>query len=249
MLQLPQAENKVKLVHIGKFTKAQIAEIARGGEVKTRRTRKSKRDPIVGHVERFKLHLERRAPIKEALDAIEALLDRQGALMPRLYIGEAEDRYILTSTEGFTHENQIKREVRETRKCFRKRIQDLQKIIKSPGPLYTEHKQALENFRRHLAALPALEAKLLRAMKAEVRRVNALQRREHYAPTLESYLHEHGKMWSAFDRARQAEIVTIEGALALIELATAILATGVIYSRSTIDLLTKAHKFLSESRQ
>lgn len=233
MLQLPQSTPR-------HFSRAQIAEITRGGKV-TVRVKKPRACPITLRLGVFKLTMDSCIKAHEARCRAERILEPQHALGTFVHPMNVEGAVpTFTCCGPFRSQHHIKDTVRKMMRALRKDLPEARRAAKRPGGFQLERQQRATSMIKELDCLPRIELSLLKAMRAEERRVRKLQRAVQYDDKTKLWYKEYNGMWKAFHALRWTETVSPAGAVALIELASLIMKSGVMEPGAVPAILDRA---------
>ncbi len=248
MLQLPESAMSGR-----RFSKAHLADMARGATV-TIRAVKPKRDRIALDLVVFGRLVSERAKAEAIADRAKSILEKSGAVSPMVRVDDTWDRTALIGSGGPFHTaDRIAERIRQSKQQHRQALATIRKrpryhrtgpyhaIMRERDEMIAFHKKCLEH-------LPALEAKLLRQLRDETRRVKTIQRNVGWIKKHKAYSRAHARMWTVFTRMTESEITSRDGALALIALAGIVIKTRVIYPGELPAVLARATNFLFEQR-
>jgi hypothetical protein len=172
MLQLPTATP-------ARFTKAQVAEITRGG--KARVSRKAKTDPIIAAIRRADQIIDRYIEaVNELSLARRSLNERDRGFVNVPPVDETPIFREFGHGFVFTSEAHVVRMFRIRRRHARQRLaQDRAQLMAAEikgSPLLLEHRQRVVAEKRLIAALLKFEPAQRRAVRKECQRLGKLQK-------------------------------------------------------------------------
>lgn len=242
MLQLPH-QRRVPV----RFSKADIAEMSRGGPVQVRE-KKVRSDHVARLVNIFKQRVKALEVATKAFDGVKALLEPEGADGdPMLFVYSSEARPLVVVSQYFGSVDHIDREAKARRKDLRKTIAYRRKALKRPEGIVShyETRQSLEACLKDLKALPSVVARIKRDFRKLEKDVRSAQHRANYKKFQRAEDRARVAVADAYARIENAEILTHGDALAMLDLSCVIIDSRVYYPGSVPVHIERARSFLS----
>lgn len=240
MLQLPNDS-------FAPFTKAHLAEIARGGKVVVRDIR-TKPDPVIKRIAAFKKAVRASDKTGAAFSRVKDRLEKMGGLDASLFVYCADHRALLDINTTFYSLEHIEKAAKGRRSRLRWTIANERKMLKDRPDdssfLKAERKALIEKDRQHLRELPAVVAKVRRDFIQNQSRVRGCQRRVKYLTAARNNGQARRRVQNTFEAVIKSEIRTKAGAAALLEFAGYVLDSRAIWYGDIPELLRRVSKFV-----
>lgn len=239
MLQLPNND-------FSPFTKAHLADIARGGKVVVRDIR-DKPDPVIRRIEAFKKAVRASEKSGVAFKRAKERLEKMHALDASLFVYCADHRALLDINTTFYSLEHIEKTAKGRRARLRWTIANERKLLKERDEdsfLKAERKAFIAKDCQHLRDLPAVVAKVRRDFIRNQSRVRGCQRRVKYLTFARIDGLGHRRVQNTFDAVLKSEIRTKAGAAALIEFAGFVLNSRAFWYGDISELLRRVSKFV-----
>lgn len=237
MLQLPETATHG-------FTKAHLAEIARGGKVVVRDI-SSKPDPVIRRIAAFKKAVRIADKTGGAFRRVTERLDKMDARYASLFVYCADHRALIGVNTTFYSLEGIEKAAKSQRKRLRWTIANERKLLKerqeSPY-LRAERMNLIEKDRQRLRELPAVVAKVRRDFIQNQSRVRGCQRSVKYLTAARINAQAGRRVQRAYEAVLESEIRTKAGAAALVEFAGYVLDSRAVWYGDIPKLLRRVSK-------